>query len=472
MFVTRRERTPPKWKKIDSEVFPLGSKPADPLSSFKARPGQPKTANREFRKLFIPPNKPKSAFFSVARNARNESAKKLHRSGPGGLARDKEPAPDFEGRCNIYLPREICLYDLGARKNSWSNSSTRGSPVPAPSRAGSSFSGPRTDRSLLPDSAQVNINIYNNYSHDRASRRSSPGTQRHPLRSRSPGLSLANTHDIQNTPSRRHLDFSLLLSEVITTRAAFSFLDLFLEERSSRKPDLKEIFDQVQILFKDILTAQAILEVPRQPLPAIRLPPRASHLPLTLVIDLDETLVHSEPAVPGKVYDHEIPLSRGNIGVQVRPYLRTFFESIRDCYELIIYTASGEIYAEKVRELIDPDDRYFLHLLSRRQCIKVNDIFVKTIDIFANRDPKTVLILDNAFYAFAYNYVNQLLVKPYLGGKDDTELLKILLFLQTCLADCKDVPAFLSRKLQYGRLVASKSLKELSLVIKEMFFPN
>lgn len=57
------------------------------------------------------------------------------------------------------------------------------------------------------------------------------------------------------------------------------------------------------------------------------LPIKTSNFKYTLVLDLDETLIH---------YVEE----ENNAFIQIRPYAEEFIEELSKCYELVIFTAA------------------------------------------------------------------------------------------------------------------------------------
>lgn len=92
--------------------------------------------------------------------------------------------------------------------------------------------------------------------------------------------------------------------------------------------------------------------------PPITLPPKARDAPkVSLVLDLDETLVHCtvEPTADA---DLQFPVVFHGVTYQVhvrlRPYLFEFLDKIQDKYEVIIFTASQQVYANELLNLIDP----------------------------------------------------------------------------------------------------------------------
>lgn len=76
----------------------------------------------------------------------------------------------------------------------------------------------------------------------------------------------------------------------------------------------------------------------------------------TLVLDLDETLVHCS-LCPLQMRDHEFsfPISFQNVDydvyVKTRPYLRDFLERMCENFEIIIFTASKKVRENKLKWL-------------------------------------------------------------------------------------------------------------------------
>lgn len=96
--------------------------------------------------------------------------------------------------------------------------------------------------------------------------------------------------------------------------------------------------------------------------PAVALPPKDPAAPdVTVVLDLDETLVHCtvEP-VDGAdlvfpVVFHGIAYT---VHVRLRPFLQQFLEKLAGHYEVVIFTASQQVYADTLLNLIDPGTNY------------------------------------------------------------------------------------------------------------------
>jgi hypothetical protein len=78
----------------------------------------------------------------------------------------------------------------------------------------------------------------------------------------------------------------------------------------------------------------------------------------TLVLDLDETLIHSSANEPPLVYDTKIEVmiesSSSMFYVARRPHADYFLRQASQWYELVIFTASMAQYAEPVIDWLDP----------------------------------------------------------------------------------------------------------------------
>lgn len=85
---------------------------------------------------------------------------------------------------------------------------------------------------------------------------------------------------------------------------------------------------------------------------------------LTLVLDLDETLVHFAYSPSGGSF-------------VVRPSCNEFLKNICKYYEVMIFTAATQEYANRVINLIDPNGEYIQHRLYRQHTNMVNGEIIK-----------------------------------------------------------------------------------------------
>jgi carboxy-terminal domain RNA polymerase II polypeptide A small phosphatase len=101
----------------------------------------------------------------------------------------------------------------------------------------------------------------------------------------------------------------------------------------------------------------------------------------TLLLDLDETLVHSSFIKPDSfdaVFMVDYNKRQLPVYVNVRPFVQRFLKEMSKCYEIMIFTASIAKYADKVIDFIDPH-KFIKYRLYRTHCTFLNGNFVKDI---------------------------------------------------------------------------------------------
>jgi RNA polymerase II subunit A small phosphatase-like protein len=123
----------------------------------------------------------------------------------------------------------------------------------------------------------------------------------------------------------------------------------------------------------------------------------------TLVLDLDETLVHSS-FKPVENADITLPIEIDGqvctIYVLVRPHVAEFLKRMAKIYELVVFTASLSKYAEPLMLKLDPNN-YCGYKLFREHCTFYNNAFVKDLTRLG-RPMKDVIILDNSPVAYLF----------------------------------------------------------------------
>ena len=148
----------------------------------------------------------------------------------------------------------------------------------------------------------------------------------------------------------------------------------------------------------------------------------------TLVLDLDETLVHSQFGpfdIPSDVVINiEIENEIHDIHVLVRPGVKEFLEKISKKFEIVIFTASISKYAGPLLDILDKN-KLCSYRLFREHCTLINTSFVKDLKKLG-RDLKDVIIVDNSPMAYLLNNENGLPIITWFDDKKDRELYKIL----------------------------------------------
>lgn len=161
----------------------------------------------------------------------------------------------------------------------------------------------------------------------------------------------------------------------------------------------------------------------------------------TLVLDLDETLVHSSFSPP-PCCDTVIPLQLNdtvsNIYVCVRPGVQEFLHSLSYMYEIVVFTASSKSvskgfeshtqYANSVLDFIDPHC-CIAYRLFRENCRLFNGVLVKDLSILG-RDLSKVVLVDNLRDSYILQPANGICCESFFGNKSDEELMHLLPFLQ------------------------------------------
>ena len=176
---------------------------------------------------------------------------------------------------------------------------------------------------------------------------------------------------------------------------------------------------------------------------APRLPPRRmtrNTTPVTLVLDLDETLVHCS-VEGGSDSDLIFPVNFNGVtyqvGVKMRPYMDRFLRAVADKFEVVVFTASQQVYADTLLDIIDPQRELIKHRLFRDSCLLVEGNYLKDLNVLGRDLSKTVLV-DNSPHAFGYQVDNGIPIESWFDDPNDTELLKLAEFLDT-IQDVNDV---------------------------------
>uniref|UniRef100_A0A3Q3GMF6 protein-serine/threonine phosphatase n=1 Tax=Labrus bergylta TaxID=56723 RepID=A0A3Q3GMF6_9LABR len=180
-----------------------------------------------------------------------------------------------------------------------------------------------------------------------------------------------------------------------------------------------------------------------------------------LVLDLDETLIHSHhdgvlrPTVrPGTPPDFilKVVIDKHPVRffVHKRPHVDFFLEVVSQWYELVVFTASMEIYGSAVADKLDNNRNILKRRYYRQHCTLDLGSYIKDLSV-VHDDLSSIVILDNSPGAYRSHPDNAIPIKSWFSDPSDTALLNLLPMLDA-LRFTADVRSVLSRNLHQHRL--------------------
>ena len=156
---------------------------------------------------------------------------------------------------------------------------------------------------------------------------------------------------------------------------------------------------------------------------------------ITLVLDLDETLVHSSSEAisdPDNIVYISSSAGTRTLYVKYRPGMLEFLHTVSKKFELVVYTASTQEYAEQVISKIDPRRKILKHRLFRQNCVAHSGFYIKNLERLG-RDLSQVVIIDDSITAFAYHLNNGIPIRRWIDDPCDKELEKASSLLERLL---------------------------------------
>ncbi|SCU97642.1 LAMI_0F10792g1_1 [Lachancea mirantina] len=176
----------------------------------------------------------------------------------------------------------------------------------------------------------------------------------------------------------------------------------------------------------------------------------------TLVLDLDETLIHSmsratSSSNSSQAHMVEVKFAVSGIStlyyVHKRPYCDLFLSKVAVWYDLVIFTASMKEYADPVIDWLEGSfPGRFSQRLYRQHCILRDGVgYIKDLSLLSHSAPTDVFIVDNSPVSYAMHVDNAIRVEGWISDPTDTDLLNLLPLLQA-LRFTTDVRYVLSLK--------------------------
>lgn len=161
-----------------------------------------------------------------------------------------------------------------------------------------------------------------------------------------------------------------------------------------------------------------------------------------LFLDLDETLIHSEPYkeddkdkysaivnipiddLPGQETKYE------TLGVYLRPHYIEFLDFCKQNFKLVLFTAAELKYAKSICNDCGLMG-YFEFILDRSYTISLKEFQVKDLSLFTNQSQRlNCLLIDNNIYSLASTLSQGVLVSSFIKSIEDTELLELMSYLE------------------------------------------
>ena len=134
----------------------------------------------------------------------------------------------------------------------------------------------------------------------------------------------------------------------------------------------------------------------------------------TLVLDLDETLVHCDKNSSNKFI------------LKLRPGLIDFLQKMKKIFELILFSFGTTNYVESIIKVIEKNEKFFEYILDRNHGIYDNGDCIKNLNVL-NRDLKNVIMIDDTSNYFKLHKDNGICVKPFFGdAQNDNNTLLVL----------------------------------------------
>ncbi|KAG5368923.1 Nuclear envelope morphology protein 1 [Yarrowia sp. C11] len=173
----------------------------------------------------------------------------------------------------------------------------------------------------------------------------------------------------------------------------------------------------------------------------------------TLILDLDETLIHSQsrgkPSMMGHMVEVRLDKRHATLYyVHKRPFCDDFLKLVCKWYNVVVFTASVQEYADPVIDWLEQEQRFFSKRYYRQHCTKVGNGYVKDLTC-VDKDLSKLLIIDNSPVSYMMHENNAIAIEGWINDPTDVDLLCLLPVLNA-LRYCIDVRQAITLRLGDG----------------------
>ncbi|KAJ2485475.1 Nuclear envelope morphology protein 1 [Coemansia sp. RSA 2320] len=169
----------------------------------------------------------------------------------------------------------------------------------------------------------------------------------------------------------------------------------------------------------------------------------------TLVLDLDETLIHSSPQGSYRAH-HRIEVVIDKVAclyyVYKRPHVDYFLRRVSEWYKVVVFTASLAEYADPVIDLLDSQNKLIEGRYFRESCVPHDSSYAKDLAAI-DPDLSQIVLVDNSPLSYFINPTNGIPIQPWVNSDPKDEALLDLLPLLDALRFTDDVRSILSLRL-------------------------
>ena len=139
--------------------------------------------------------------------------------------------------------------------------------------------------------------------------------------------------------------------------------------------------------------------------------PRTPSKNYTLVLDLDETIIHF-PDHLVEFFEEEFPRA-----LKIRPYVKQFIKEVSKYFEIVIFTAATKMYADRILDHIDPENLISYRFYDENMTYHKNRK-VKNLELLG-RELEKMIIIEDVPENFILQKDNGIQIKPWTGDPDD-----------------------------------------------------